>query len=215
MTPRRKIVLLALAISPVLLIGASCSFPDVSFSPAGGTPESGTSDSPTGSDGPATGDAAAVGANEDVDPTGSTMDATTRPEGGPKIDAAGCACDCDNDGFQKSTGGCDGGPGPRPDCDDLDDFIKPDAGFVAADWTSPHTPSGDWNCDGVRTKQYDYNQPCTDPNNCNGKSGFLGDPNCEETMDYNTCQYSPAGLLNIPPASCKVGSTVQATQHCK
>jgi hypothetical protein len=206
MNARRKL-LLAIAMSPVVVIGAACSFPDVAFAPAGGTPESGTSDSPTG-------DTGAVGANEDVDPDGASQEAATRSNGGPKIDAAGCTCDCDTDGFQPATGGCDGGPGPRPDCDDFDDLIKPDAGFVAAPWTSGHTPSDDWNCDGVRTKQYDYNQKCTDPKSCNGKAGFDGDPNCNEPGMYNTCLYN-AGIAGVVGASCKVGSTATVTQACK
>lgn len=216
MNARRKLLVLALAASPLLAIGAACSFPDVAFAPAGTTPESGTSDSPAGTDAMADagGDVVTVGANEDVDPDGASQEAATRPKGGAMIDAAGCTCDCDHDGFQPSTGGCDGGPGPRPDCDDLDDLIKPDAGFVAADWTSPHMPSDDWNCDGVRTKQYDYNQKCTDPQNCNGKAGFAGDPNCNESAVYNVCLYN-AGIGGIALASCKVGSTAMVTQACK
>jgi len=215
MNARRKIFLIALVAAPLLGIGAACTFPDVSFAPAGGVPEGGGGDgSMTNGDG-ATDGTVKVGANEDVDPDGGAEEAATRAEGGPMIDAAGCTCDCDHDLFQPATGSCDGGPGPRPDCDDFDDFIKPDAGFVAAPWTSTHyAVTDDWNCDGVRTKQYDYNQPCTDPNNCNGKSGFAGDPNCNETAVFNICSYS-AGVAGLVLASCKVGSTAMVTQGCK
>jgi hypothetical protein len=158
-----------------------------------------------------------VGANEDVDPTGSTMDATTVPDGGQRIEAgpAGC-CDCDNDGFKPDSGSdasaCTSLP--SQDCDDLNKFVFPSSGFVASDtWDSPHLPKYDWNCDGVRTKQYDYNQKCTDVNNCNGKSGFNDDPNCGETMVFNNCVYSP-GILGVA-ASCKPGTTVMVTQACK
>jgi hypothetical protein len=206
MTGGRKLLLLALAVSPVLVIGAACSFPDVSFAPAGAGSEGGTGDGGTG-------EGAVVGANEDVDPDGASQEAATRPDGGGKADAAGCTCDCDHDGFTAMGNVCEGGTSAMLDCDDLDTLIKPDSGFVAADWSSTHSPPGDWNCDGVRTKQYDYNQKCNDVNNCNGKSGFNDDPNCGETMTYNNCLYNP-GLAGIG-ASCKVGSTVPATQGCK
>ena len=217
MKGRRKLLLLAIAFSPALAIGAACTFPDVAFAPAGGTPESGTSDSPTGSDAPLTGEGGTVGANEDVDPTGATMDATAVPDG-QRIEAGpdGC-CDCDMDGFKPDSGSDDAAACtslPSQDCDDLNKYVSPASGFVASDtWDSPHLPKYDWNCDGVRTKQYDYNQTCTDANNCNGKSGFMDDPNCGEMSTINVCQYSPgvAGLL----ASCKVGSTFTATQGCK
>lgn len=216
MKSRRKLLMIALGASPLLAIGAACSFPDVAFAPAGGT-EAGT-DSPIGADGPIRGEGGAVGANEDVDPTGATMDASTVPDGGQRIEAgpAGC-CDCDMDGF-KPDAGTDAAACtslPSQDCDDLNRYVVPGSGFVAsATWDSPHTPKYDWNCDGVRTKQLDYNQPCTDPNNCNGKSGFKDDPECGEMSTINVCQYNP-GVAGVLLASCKVGSTFTATQGCK
>jgi hypothetical protein len=75
-------------------------------------------------------------------------------------------------------------------------------------------PADDWNCDGMRTKQYDYNQKCSDPNNCNGKSGFNDDPNCNEAAVFNVCAYNP-GIAGVVLASCKVGSTAMVTQACK
>jgi hypothetical protein len=215
MNARRKLLLVAIAISPVLLIGAACSFPDVSFAPAGGTPESGTSDTPMGSDGQVTGDGAAVGANEDVDPTGAMMDASKVPDS-QRIEAGpdGC-CDCDNDQFKPDSSACASTSLPSRDCDDLNPYIHPSSGFVAsATFDSTHTPAFDWDCDGVRVKQYDYNQKCTDANNCNGKSGFNDDPNCGETATLNICNYNP-GVLGIVLASCSVGSTLQTTQGCK
>ena len=220
MNGRRRLLVLAIAISPALAIGAACTFPDVAFAPAGGSPESGTSDSPSATDGPGGGEGGTVGANEDVDPTGAMMDATTVPDGGQRIEAgpAGC-CDCDMDGFKPDSGS--GGDAaactslPSQDCDDLNKYVFPGSGFVAsATWDSPHLPTFDWNCDGTRTKQYAYNQPCTNAADCNGKSGFNDDPNCGETAVFNTCQYNP-GVLGVALASCKVGSTVMATQGCK
>jgi hypothetical protein len=215
MNGRRKLLVLALAITPVLAIGAACSFPDVSFAPAGSGSEGGTDGG--NSDAPVTVDAHVVGANEDVDPTGAMMDASTVPDA-QRIEAgpAGC-CDCDMDGYKPDSGSdaamC--ANLPSRDCDDLNMYVNPDSGFVAsATFDSPHTPSFDWNCDGTRTKQYDYNQPCTDPNNCNGKSGFKDDPNCGESGIINVCQYNP-GVAGLVLASCKVGSTVMATQACK
>jgi len=213
MNARRKMLLVALVVAPLVGIGAACTFPDVSFAPAGGA-EGGKIDGPVGEGGPGTGETGAVGANEDVDPTGAMMDATTAPETGQRIEAGpdGC-CDCDNDGFKPDSGTC--ANLPSQDCDDLNPFVFPTHGFdQGKTWDSPHTPDFDWNCDGVRTKQYDYNQKCNDPNNCNGKSGFNDDPNCGETVVFNTCQYNP-GVLGVALASCKVGSTVMATQGCK
>ena len=212
MNARRKIFLIALAAAPLLGIGAACTFPDVSFAPAGGA-EGGMSDSPNGSDGPVTGEGGSVGANEDVDPTGAMKDATTVPEGGQRLEAGadGC-CDCDDDFFKEDGGTCSF---PAQDCDDLNKYVNPDSGYVASDtWDSPHLPKFDWDCDGVRIKQYDYNQPCTDPNNCNGKIGFPDDPQCGEPGTLNVCQYNP-GVAGVLFPSCKVGSTVPAIQGCK
>lgn len=209
MKARPKLLLLAIAISPLVVICGACGS---AFAPADVAADGGASDAPPGSDAADAG-VVQVGANEDVDPDGGSQEAATR-DGASGIDAAGCTCDCDKDGFQPSTALCDGGPGPRPDCDDLDELIEPNAGFVAAAWTSPHNPSGDWNCDGVRTKQYEYNQKCTDVNNCNGKSGFNDDPNCGDTATFNTCAYNP-GVLGIAAASCSIGVTAQVRQACK
>ena len=212
MNARRKLLLIAIATAPLLAIGAACSCPDVAFAPAGGT-EGGKSDSPTGSDAMADGDAIVVGANEDVDPTGAMMDATKVPdsqhiEAGPD----GC-CDCDNDQFKPDSGTCTNLP--SRDCDDLNPYIHPSTGFVASStFESTHVPAFDWDCDGVRTKQYDYNQKCTDVNNCNGKSGFNDDPNCGETATFNNCVYHPGVVLGIA-ASCSLGTTSQVTQGCK
>jgi hypothetical protein len=200
---------LAIASATLIVISASCGGV---FAAADGIPDSGATDVAPGSD-TADGNVLAVDANEDVDPDGGSQEAATR-DGATAIDAAGCTCDCDQDGFQPSTSSCDGGPGPRPDCDDLDDLVKPTSGFVAAAWTSPHAPAGDWNCDGVTTKQHDHDQKCNDPNNCNGKSGFDGNPSCGETAPFNTCQYNP-GMAGILLPSCKVGSTAMATQACE
>ncbi|MEA2749668.1 MAG: hypothetical protein QOI41_3811 [Myxococcales bacterium] len=207
----RRAARLAIVLVAAALPFVACSFPDVSFGPAA-APETGTNDGPTTSDAMADGDVVSVGANEDVDPTGAMMDATVITDPG-QLEAGpdGC-CDCDNDHFRADGGTCSF---PSQDCDDLNPNIFPGQGFVAgAMWTSPHQPEGDWNCDGVRTKQYDYNQKCNDTNNCNGKSGFNDDPNCEETAVFNNCSYNP-GIAGLLLASCKVGTTVMTKQHCK
>jgi len=204
MNIRSKLLFLAIAIAPLVAISAACGN---AFAPSDPTPDAGEAGATTDDAGDA-GAIGPVGANEDVAPD----DATTR-DGTSRVDAAGCTCDCDIDGFQRQDSMCDGGPGPRADCDDLDELVNPNAGFVAAAWTSPHVPAGDWNCDGTLTKQYDYNQKCDDLNNCNGKAGFAGDPACGDSAPFNTCAYSP-GIAGVG-GSCKVGSTSTVTQGCK
>jgi hypothetical protein len=203
MKARSKLLLLAMALSPLVVICGACG---VAFAPIDDAPEGGAGDA-------ADAGVVQVGANEDVEADGGSEEAATR-DGASAIDAAGCTCDCDNDTFQASTNGCDGGPGPGPDCDDLDELVKPTAGFVASPWTSPHLPVGDWNCDGATTKKYDYNQKCNDVNNCNGKAGFNDDPSCGQTATFNTCLYNP-GILGVLSPTCKVGSAALATQACK
>jgi hypothetical protein len=216
MNGRRKLLLLALAISPVLVIGAACSFPEVSFAPVGGTPESGTVDSPSGADGQA-GDSAPVGANEDVDPTGSMKDASTVPEGGGHIEAGpdGC-CDCDNDNVMADGGTCGK---PSRDCDDLNKYIFPGQGPVASStWNTTWTPTYDWDCDGVVLKQYNHGVgKCTSHSqvldSCAAhQGGFEGDPACGTSGHYViTCANDPNALST----GCVETSGIDRVQGCQ
>lgn len=209
---------LCLAVSVGVGLGAACTFPDVSFAPEGATDDGGAGDS----GGLNAADALPKASEEDsgpVDPDGVKEDAATRdggvvrPEAGAD-GAAGCgglagdACDCDGDKYgNQSCPAKDGGF----DCDDFDNLVHPDAGFVAAQWDtkSPHTPAGDWDCDGVVTKQYPYKVSCGLLQDCKAQ-GFTGDPKCGETSDYIFCK---PGLLGA--IYCQDGPSEKRTQGCR
>lgn len=169
-------------------IGAACSFPDVSFAPAG-IVEGGPAESGEGSVDGAKNDAGKpVGANEDVEESGATSDATTAPDSQRIEGGAGC-CDCDNDTFMIDGGMC--AKAPR-DCDDLNPYIYPSQTFVSSPvWDSLHIPTYDWNCDGVPTKQYNYDMgKCSthaklDVGGCGQyQGGFEGNPQCGQSGHY-------------------------------
>jgi hypothetical protein len=210
MNRRRALVVFAVSAS-LLGIAVSCTFPELpSFTPDGDGAAPDASSEAASGDGGAKEDAF----HTDVDPEGGSQEASVLPTGGGTVDAAGCtSCDCDGDGFDRVA--CDGGVGK--DCDDLNTVIKPDAGFVASpSWPSMHMPSGDWNCDGMRTKQHNYNVHCDDTSNggANCTSGFNDDPNCGEISTFNICKYNP-GVAGLVLPSCKIDSTVQLPQGCK
>lgn len=218
MNARRKLLLVALAASPLLAIGAACSFPDVSFAPSGGVPESGTTDSPTGSDGPVTGEGGSVvGANEDVDPMGATKDASTVPDGGGHIEAGpdGC-CDCDDDQVMADGGSC---AKPARDCDDLNPFIFPGQGPVSSSmWNTAWTPTYDWDCNGVVLKQYNHSLgKCSSHSQvldtCAAhQGGFEGDPACGTSGHYViTCANDPT-LLSM---GCVETAGIDRVQGCQ
>jgi hypothetical protein len=130
----------------------------------------------------------------------------TRIDAGPD---ATC-CDCDNDTYVRD--GCDAGPDATIDCDDLNPAIHPGQSFVSAHWdnASPHVPAGDWNCDGVVTKQYAYDFTCAGgppPLACTGTEGLIGDPECGQTASYETCTNGPVG--------CKPSAPEIRTQGCR
>lgn len=205
MNRRRRLVLIAFAMSTAGAIGASCSFPEPTFGPVG--PDSSTTDGPA-IDSP--GDSP-VGANEDVDPTGVQKDATTLPDGGGRleagIDAASC-CDCDNDMFTAEGGTCGK---PSGDCDDLHPFIKPGSEFVASvTWDTTHAPIYDWDCNGTVSKQYNYGVSCNTliTGGCE-KQGFTTDVACGASGPYVICKAPGIGL------SCVVDKTETRTQGCR
>lgn len=145
-------------------------------------------------------DRAAIGANEDVDPTGAEQDATTIPDGGGRLDAGADAacCDCDGDGFMTDGGAC---AKPTGDCDDQHPYVKPGQGFVASTiWDTPHTPTYDWDCNGQTVKQYAYGVgKCSDHAKLEGcgnfQNAFEGNPACGETGHYVvTCAAEGLGL---------------------
>lgn len=208
---------------------AACTFPDVSFAPEGADVDGGNGTSSGSSGAPgidASGDAARD-AGAGVDPDGVHQDAATRdpdsgivrPEAGAEGGVQGCgagggnACDCDNDNVKNSS--CPPQPSGGFDCDDFDPLVHPGTGFVAAKWdpTSPHTPQGDWNCDGTVTKQYSFSVSCGLLNDCNGQ-GFRDNPGCGESGDYVFCK---SALLPGVGLACAEDKTKQETrtQGCR
>jgi hypothetical protein len=129
----------------------------------------------------------------------------------PPIDAAGCTCDCDMDGYRPVVGvaTCSNAPG---DCDDLDPRAFPDSGFRTDQPTAD--TNGDWNCDTHVTRQFNVNINCADfvqplTGTCTTIEGFQTDPPCGESAIYVTCANNG---FNAP---CKQGTTVMLTQGCK
>lgn len=223
MHQRRKRILVAIALT--IAIAASCSFPEVTFRPDTDL-DSGTIDGPTGDsragDSPTADARSPVGANEDVDPKGKDQDATVIADGdtGKVVPEAGC-CDCDGDQVAApdggSCGGLDGG-----DCDDTIKYVYPGSGFVvSSQWFSAHTPTFDWNCDGVVTVQYSHGLGA-----CNTRSklsvaatggcagiggGFVGDPACGASDKYVIQCKDDA----FPSPNCTDGVVETRTQGCR
>jgi hypothetical protein len=209
---RGRVLLLATAIASAITLAAACTIPNLDFvSSEGGAPDSSGGDdvSDTGSDAP-------VGANEDVDPGGADADAQVAPDV-QRVDSGPECCDCDGDQVQAEAGadaaGC---PGlPKADCDDGNKVVFSGQSYVISTiFDSPHKPQFDWNCDGVVTKQYDYDQDCSDVTRCT--QGFVsGDPGCGKTAAYNVCDKTCVTPLLC---SCSVkSSTPPGTyfQGCK
>lgn len=172
----------------------ACGFPSVTFDAivpdAGSLTDSGPD---SAADGGADADAGARTLPPDVDPDGSTKDATSVGDAANPIDAAGCVtCDCDLDTFNRyDPPGCDAStPIEKRDCDDLIPAIHPESPFVTDPWpaASKHPIRGDWDCDGVTTKQlaYGVGECSTLVLGC-VKEGFVDNPGCGEVADYVTC----------------------------
>lgn len=135
----------------------------------------------------------------------TVADVTTRDDATATVDASGCTtCDCDNDMSLVRDAGC---ALSNFDCDDLDPLVNPGASFVSAAWSSPHVPAGDWNCDGVATKQYAFGKVCPFANNCFGQA-FEGNPACGATADFFDCKQGAGSL-------CQKVNLGPRTQACK
>lgn len=208
---------------------AACGFPDVTFAPDV------TADS--GKDARADGTVSEVGPRPDEDGSfdaetvdaipppveleaSTETDADTRGDGEGRIEAGpdgGCdaadPCDCDNDKSLHEASTCLAPVGTTPDCDDLDPVIRPGKGYTAVEWQSPHTPVGDFNCDGQTDKQWPENVPCSGllPANCT--QGFeAAEVACGTIAKYNYCQL--VNLLGIGLV-CSVKSYEMRIQGCK
>lgn len=186
MKRRRGSFLAASVLAGAIAIASACSFPEpVLFDPAGeGGPSSSGDDANPTRDGSVPMDATlvdsvfAIDGNQNVDPTGASQEASVAPDAG-LVDAVGCdPCDCDGDDAASEAGACGGN-----DCNDLDPFIPHD-GFVSS---RPVGHDGDWNCDGIVTKQLPVNVRCDLLTDCTAQ-GFRNDPACGATGEYIFCR---------------------------
>ena len=223
MNRRRKILLTVLFASPLVGIGAACTFPEVNFLTAGG--DSGGSSS--GSSGPG-GDSGGDGQPPDIRfDAASVGDVAARSDSEAPVDVGTCPtswkCDCDKDLYLDDTcleaeldAGRDGGfeAGSKPgDCDDLDPVRHPEAG-LRSDPPRPGAPPppGDWNCDNDVTR-VPPPLKCGEPNGLGGctggTDGFRAVTACGETNDVYTCPKSVAGNGNCEPTVSTTG--VKAT----
>jgi|GEM_PF-1581739 len=210
---RRALVVTAVSVAAA----AACGFPEVSFVADETFPDGGDA-AQTGDAAPDTGNVTGEGGaptNPDVDPTGKDQDAAVIGDAATKVDASGCTtCDCDNDGYFRRGGACDGGPGNVYDCDDTDKALTPAQTFIAdVKWPSNHTPAYDWNCDGKVIKQLPYNVTCASLSlgaNCASIQGFTGDPACGTSGTFVTCKQGFLGLLG-----CADGTQETRVQACR
>jgi len=195
-----------------IVVAAACSFPEPSIVPdEGGTTGDGTTTdtSSGGTDGPS-GDGSPFADVVEPDSPPPIDASGERPD----IDATGCFCDCDKDGYRSASqdaAACDAGFAKEIDCDDLDPRAHPKAGFVDAAPT-PQT-QGDWNCDGVVNREIaavDVNcgiHSGLDILGCNGTEGFTKDPFCGESATYVVCKASGT--------NCAAESNTPKIQGCK
>lgn len=121
-------------------------------------------------------------ASDDVPDRDATADAATTP------DAPSCDTDGDGDGVPSEA--CGGA-----DCDDTDPRVNPNADFV--DEPPPAGKNGDWNCDGVVTKQFDENLDCSTftPDECPTHVGFVTKAACGELFNSVACYVSQGACI--------------------
>lgn len=210
MKKRRGFFLAASVLAGAIAIASACGFPEPMLIDAaeGGTSSSSGSDGEPNDDGSVPNDATladsvfAIDGNQNVDPEGGAQEASVAPDAG-LLDANGCVtCDCDQDDAASEASACGGN-----DCNDLDPFIPHD-GFVKS---KPVGHGGDWNCDGVVTKQFPVNVNCGLLGDCNA-AGFTGDPPCGTSGEFVTCKNLPLPLNGV---LCQKGPTETVIQACK
>lgn len=142
-----------------------------------------------------------AGIDADAPAEDASDDAALVADAGDAGDAGSDAdpCDRDRDGFRDEADACGGN-----DCDDDDGRAHPDAGFVS---TAPTTKTnGDFDCDGIVTKQFLVNVSCGALSSC-PPQGFSGNPPCGGASEYVQCKGSSA--------NCTVGTSEIRTQGCK
>jgi hypothetical protein len=193
---------------------AACSFPELHFV------DDGAEGGPEGSTGEAGTDAPADAVDDSVDPNGKDAEAGVLTDAGGidanSVDAA--CCDCDGDGFLNDKPACQAEAG-KVDCDDFNANINPGVNkFIQNPWPGSSWPhAGDWNCDGVVSKQLDYNLKCSGAvPSCSSAGattshteGFSDDITCGDTANYFAC----GGLGSLLCNGLKANG--QQTQACK
>jgi hypothetical protein len=205
---RRRFFLVAATLpGAALAIASACGFPEPTLVDPGSDGGPG-GDSNPGDDGPVPQDATladsvfGIDGNQNVDPDGGSQESSVAPEAS-LIDANGCvSCNCDGDDAASEAGTCGGN-----DCNDLDPFIPHD-GYVKS---KPVGHSGDWNCDGIVTKQFPVNVDCGLLANCK-TAGFTGDPACGTAGEFVTCKELAIPLSGV---LCQKGATETVIQACK
>lgn len=197
---RRRLAVVVFGIS-VVAIGTAlaCGFPDVDFASdsqfldGSFVPNDGSS---SGGEGSAPGD-----------------DGGGNPDGNPcKGDPV---CDCDGDGDLSLA--CDGG-----DCDDRDERVRStQTSFVDAS----SARAGDWNCDNKVEIEGESNVVCTmlidagwaltaTPDQIKAacaKEGFVGNPGCGESGNYNRCEKAPG----IDNKACRIAESGSRARGCR
>lgn len=219
MNRRRKILVGALVLAP-LAVMAACTFPDVTFAPAGADGSLADGGNTT-NDGAASADGSRDGGLTDGDvfesQDGALVDASS-PDGATIItDASVCQgkCDCDGDEYFKigcneagpnddaSTAGKLGGN----DCDDRNSFVHPNQTLSDA----PPEPDGgaDWNCSGAIEKAYEEDD-CKAAGflNCQGSS-FKQPVPCGQKGDYYGCALTGVAGLSGCHATNYIDSRAQ------
>lgn len=203
MRPKRRRVLLTIVVPAIAaIIGAACTFPEVTFlgvSDGGndtGSGESGTTDG--GSDSPT---------RVDADPDGEVIVVD-----GGRVDEASCdsACDCDDDKYLSAA--C--AEGGLVDCDDLDDRTHPNQKYLAIPPEPPR--NGDWNCVGGLERFLTPNVKCANVAGgaaCDGTQGFEDNPACGDFGIFIKCKTS--GLCPLCSCVNDVRELNGAKQACK
>lgn len=211
----RRIFLLASAVTTVMGIAVSCSFPEPELvADPDGSIESG-SDAAEDAEIDAKTDAVADGGQPDAVELDAPLpfDATSDK---PEVDAPVGCCDCDNDGYLAKDAGaqCADSGKPGGDCDDLDPRANPDAGFVH-DLPTQDT-KGDWNCDGKYTLQYQLKLQCSNSSslivdNCSDINGFQAEVvGCGvESATWVSCK------APVVAGPCGTGASEIRKQGCK
>lgn len=99
-------------------------------------------------------------------------------------------CNDDEDGDGVTSEACGGA-----DCDDTDPLTHPGADFV--DVTPPAGKNGDWNCDGVVTKQFSENLDCSSftADECATHLGYTTKATCGDLLTFVACFVSQGACL--------------------